>query len=72
MSGLSLHSGGGGLEAVQEEEQEAAAASGGSKKGGKKSSFRREGVREEIRELQARLGVDDPNRTPLVGLLSCL
>ena len=34
---------------------------------GSKSKSRRGGVREEIRELQEALGVDDPNRTPQVN-----
>lgn len=36
---------------------------------GSKSKAKRGGVREEIRQLQEALGVDDPNRTPQVQIL---
>eukprot|EP00903_Cladosiphon_okamuranus_P016175 g14926.t1 len=41
--------------------------SSGKSKGTKGSKGKRGGVREEIRQLQEALGVDDPNRTPQAG-----
>ncbi|CAM9122639.1 unnamed protein product, partial [Phaeothamnion confervicola] len=57
---------GGGGSSVSSASAAASRLSEGGGRGGRPGDRRKEGVREEIRELQARLGVDEPDRTPLV------